>query len=68
VAVMTCTYGIDSGTGNCILDKRDPVALWKRGAWAGSTYLNLIASDAALSGVEVYVCSGLNLTSIGILT
>jgi len=68
VAVMTCTYGIDSGTGNCILDKRDPIALWKRGAWAGSTYLNLVASDAALSGVEVYVCASLNLTSIRILT
>ena len=62
VAVMTCTYGIDSSTGNCILDKREPVDLWKRGAWAGSTYLNLVASDAALSGVEVFVPPALHLT------
>lgn len=53
VDVTTCTYGIDPDTGDCITYRKR--ALFKRDAWAGDVYLDIVVADAAISGVQAYV-------------
>ena len=57
VVITTCTYGIDPDTGECISYKRGLNHPFKRYAWAGDVYLDILNADIAMASTQTFVVS-----------